>query len=201
MRISLYHFAAIAIILGAPSCASAQVSEQQALKHPGPSLQTSADGPPSAAAAPSVEPVHQAQSGAETNPIADPKAVVTIGKARFTVLTPQLIRMEWAADGKFEDHASFVFINRRLPVPKFESSTLTAENGHRVTIKTSALTLHYSPSGDGKFTPDNLSIALTVDGKQVTWRPGLSDPEICKAPLAHSMAHSAARPRSPSSMA
>ena len=44
----------------------------------------------------------------------------SVGNARFTVLTPELIRMEWAADGKFEDHASFVFINRRLPVPKFE---------------------------------------------------------------------------------
>ena len=53
-----------------------------------------------------------------------PKAVVTCGNARFTVLTPQLIRMEWSADGKFEDHASFVFINRRLPVPKFEATFL-----------------------------------------------------------------------------
>ncbi len=53
------------------------------------------------------------------NPVADPKAVVTHGNARFTVLTPQLIRMEWAADGKFEDHASLVFLNRRLPVPNF----------------------------------------------------------------------------------
>jgi len=177
MRISLHHFAAIAIILGAPSCVSAQVSEQQAMKHPGPSPKTSADAQPSPAADPSAAPVHLAQSGAETNPIADPKAVVTVGKARFTVLTPELIRMEWAADSKFEDHASFVFLNRRLPVPKFESSTLTANNGHGVTIQTSALTLHYASSGDGKFTPDNLSIALTVDGKQVTWHPGLSDPE------------------------
>ena len=55
------------------------------------------------------------------DPVADPGAVVTVGNARFTVLTPQLIRMEWSADGKFEDHASFVFINRKLPVPKFSS--------------------------------------------------------------------------------
>ena len=59
-------------------------------------------------------------SGPVDNPVADPKAIVTVGNARFTVLTPQLIRMEWSADGKFEDHASLVFINRRLPVPKFE---------------------------------------------------------------------------------
>src|SRR6266568_4388415 len=35
------------------------------------------------------------------NPVADPRATVTVGRARFTVLTPELIRMEWAADGKF----------------------------------------------------------------------------------------------------
>ncbi len=68
---------------------------------------------------------------APDNPVADPKAVVTIGNARFTVLTPQLIRMEWSADGKFEDHASLVFINRRLPVPKFWSSASSvAGNDH-----------------------------------------------------------------------
>ena len=59
------------------------------------------------------------------NPLADPKSVVTVGNARFTVLTPQLIRMEWSADGKFEDHASLVFINRRLPLPKFEKTIST----------------------------------------------------------------------------
>src|SRR5512138_2152044 len=60
-------------------------------------------------------------------PIADPRAMVKVGKARITVLTPQLIRMEWASDGKFEDHASLVFLNRKLPVPKF--TTLDTESG------------------------------------------------------------------------
>jgi alpha-glucosidase len=96
-----------------------------------------------------------------------------LGNARFTVLTPQLIRMEWAADGKFEDHASFVFLNRHMPVPEFEK---TFANGfQKLTIKTSALTLTYSPSADGRFKPDNLSISLTVDGKPVAWHPGLVD--------------------------
>jgi len=109
------------------------------------------------------------------NPVADPKAVITIGKARFTVLTPELIRMEWAADGKFEDHASFVFLNRRLPVPKFEKS-LTSD-GQKLTITTSTLTLTYASAADGRFTPENLTIQLTVDGKPVVWHPGLADPD------------------------
>ncbi len=107
------------------------------------------------------------------NPVADPKAVVTLGNARFTVLTPQLIRMEWAADGKFEDHASFVFLNRRMPVPKFTQSV----SGRNLTLKTESLTLTYAPTGDGQFTPGNLAITLTVSGKPVTWHPGMADPD------------------------
>jgi alpha-glucosidase len=111
------------------------------------------------------------------DPVADPKAVVTLGHARFTVLTPELIRMEWAADGKFEDHASFVFINRHLPVPQY-SREITGKG--KLTIKTDALTLTYIRRGDGRFTSDNLTVSLTVDGKPVVWRPGTIDPQNLK---------------------
>jgi Glycosyl hydrolases family 31/Domain of unknown function (DUF5110) len=122
--------------------------------------------------------IAQAQSAATPqadDPVADPKAVVIVGNARFTVLTPQLIRMEWSADGKFEDHASLVFINRRLPVPKFTSQLST--NGHAITIKTDALTINYGIEKDGRFTEGTTSIDLLVDGKQVVWNPGMADPE------------------------
>ena len=112
---------------------------------------------------------------AADNPVADPKAIVTIGHARFTVLTPQMIRMEWSAEDKFEDHASFVFLNRRLPVPDF--SHRLSEDNKTLTIKTSALTLTYTLEGDGHFTADDLSIALTVDSEPVVWHPGDTDPE------------------------
>ncbi len=114
------------------------------------------------------------------NPVADAKAVVTVGNARFTILTPQLIRMEWSADGKFEDHASFVFLNRRMPVPKFSESHSgegSLGSAGAITIKTDALVLTYTPSGDGQFTAQSLSIELTVDGKKVVWHPGDTDPE------------------------
>jgi len=114
------------------------------------------------------------------NPVADPKAQVTVGNARFTVLTPELIRMEWAADGKFEDHASFVFLNRRMPVPKFLTGTTWNGQVGVTGIGTDALNLSYAPTGDGRFTADNLSIELTVDGKKVTWHPGMDDPENLK---------------------
>jgi alpha-glucosidase len=128
------------------------------------------------------KPATAAQAISESNnPVADPKAVVTVGNARFTVLTPQLIRMEWAADGKFEDHASFVFINRRLPVPKYTTSTINLKGVRVLEIKTDALSLHYTtvddePAEKGKFSADNLIVLAQIgNGNQVTWRPGQAD--------------------------
>lgn len=107
---------------------------------------------------------------ARDNPAADPKAVVTSGQARFTVLTAQMLRMEWSADGKFEDRASLVFVNRTLPVPKF----FTQSKSGWLVIKTDAIELRYRRSS-GKFTSDNLSVSLTLNGRPVVWKPGMRD--------------------------
>jgi alpha-glucosidase len=135
--------------------------------------------PPSTASSTSLS--HTRADEDATNPVADPNAVVTLGNARFTVLTPQLIRMEWAADGKFEDHASFVFLNRRMPAPKFEHRLEATGASQTLSIKTSSLRLTYTPASspgvDSRFTPQNLSIELTVDGRPVVWHPGQIDPE------------------------
>jgi alpha-glucosidase len=134
--------------------------------------------PPAATPATATASTAAVPAQALDNPVADPKAVVTLGHARFTVLTPQLIRMEWSADGKFEDHASFVFLNRRLPVPKFESDNEASGPDKALTLETDALLLSYTPSGDGHFTSDDLSITLKKgDGGRVVWRPGLADSE------------------------
>jgi alpha-glucosidase len=111
------------------------------------------------------------------SPVADPKAVVVFEHARFTVLTPELIRMEWAADGKFEDHASFVFLNRRLPIPKFTTFFEQIGREKQLVLDTGTLRLTYTlnPDTDGKFTANDLSIAMTVDGKPVAWHPGMPD--------------------------
>src|SRR5580704_2321014 len=107
------------------------------------------------------------------DPIADHRSVVIAGSARFTILTPQLIRMEWASDGKFEDHASLVFLNRRLSVPEFTHET--GADGSTV-IRTSALTLTYAPDkSGGKFTAENLSISSSLGGKKIVWKPGTPD--------------------------
>lgn len=106
------------------------------------------------------------------DPHANPAAIVTFGHARFTVLTPQLIRMEWSADDRFEDRASLVFLNRRLSVPQFTHS----QQGDTLTLETSALRLVYrNDAAAGKFTAANLHITLKLDGRDVEWHPGLED--------------------------
>ena len=103
------------------------------------------------------------------DPKADDKAVVVAGNARFTVLTPQLVRMEWSEDGVFEDRATLTFVNRRLPVPEFK-----VRNGlSKVVIETSDLKLTYVKNG--KFSPENLRAEFMLNGKKVVWHYGDKD--------------------------
>ncbi len=172
MRNFLRSFALFIVVF---SCCFGLAAEPAQLVQPGQSITPRSPKSARPAAAPAPVPAPQRADEPVNNPEAALKAIVVVGHARFTVLTPQLIRMEWAADNKFEDRASFVFINRHLPVPEF--SQVTANNGQKLTLSTSALTLAYTASGDGHFTADNLSITLKVDGKSVVWHPGLNDPD------------------------
>ena len=107
--------------------------------------------------------------GWATNPKARPEATVTTGNARFTVLTPQIIRMEWSEEGQFEDRATLTFVNRETQLPKFK----VKESRSKLTITTQALTLTYHKTG--KFTPENLNVTFLLNGKQVVWKPGMED--------------------------
>ncbi len=111
------------------------------------------------------------------NPVANPGAVVRLGHARFTVLTPELLRMEWAADDHFEDHPSFVFLNRDLPVPRFTKDIEETPAGKQLVIATDALTLRYTGASrdKGKFTAQDLTIEFKLNGQTVTWHPGMVD--------------------------
>ena len=102
-------------------------------------------------------------------PKASEEATVVAGKARFTVLTSQLIRMEWSEDGVFEDRASLTFINRALTVPEFKV-TKTSKN---VTIKTSDVVLTYV--GNESFNATNLKVEFKTAGVKTVWSPGMDD--------------------------
>ena len=108
------------------------------------------------------------------DPVADPAAVVTSGKARFTVLTSRMIRIQYSASAKFEDRATFAIVNRRLPIPQF--STETADG--YLYIRTADITLRYKEGSVFKATdkkPDNLMVSFQLNGRNVIWYPGKDD--------------------------
>ncbi|KAJ9444529.1 Alpha-xylosidase [Diplonema papillatum] len=81
------------------------------------------------------------------NSQASANAMKTVGKARFTVLTDSLLRMEYDADGKFEDRPSLAFVNRMVEVPQFTSNA-TATG---ITIQTAYFKFTYE-QGTGNFS-------------------------------------------------
>ena len=108
---------------------------------------------------------------APDDPKASVDAVVVLGNARFTVLTPEIIRMEYSAKGQFEDKASFVFVNRKLAVPKFSKKI----KDNVLTLKTEKLVLKYKSDGQA-FNAKNLSVEILASGnKKTIWVPGLKD--------------------------
>jgi alpha-glucosidase (family GH31 glycosyl hydrolase) len=98
-------------------------------------------------------------------PLADPAAVVMAPGARFTILTPRLVRMEYSATEVFEDRPSQAFWFRRQPAPEFS----VKQSEERLEIDTAYLLLTYWATGRG-FTPGTLSVLVKSTGQ--TWLYG-----------------------------
>lgn len=103
---------------------------------------------------------------AETAAVATPhkgaaRHAVISGDARFEVLSPTLIRTEYAGDAHFVDAPTFNAVGR----DGFAKTAFTAKTVHGwLTIDTSALTLRYKV-GSGPFSATNLEVRLP-DGQQ-----------------------------------
>jgi len=103
----------------------------------------------------------------EYDSVADSSAVIVTGNARFTVLTPSLIRMEYSDSGKFEDRPTLSFVNRKVPVPKFQKSIA----GGKANITTSTIKLSYD---GGKFTSASLKVTPVSNGAFKGWNFGMT---------------------------
>ena len=113
------------------------------------------------------------------NPVANPEAVVISGPARFTVLTPEMIRLEWSPTGQFEDRATFTVVNRNLPVPHFTKS----EDKDFLYINTDKLKLKYRKGTSFNYDQnilENLTITMELNGKPVTWFTARGDHQNLK---------------------
>ena len=126
--------------------------------------------------------VSAAQAGAQStapSPLANPAAVVTCGGARFTVLTPEMIRIEYSETAQFEDRATFTIVNRNLDVPSY----MTTDDGTYLYITTERLSLKYRKGSDPRTvpaSPDNLSVTIDNNGTPAYWYPGKPDPQNLK---------------------
>ncbi|TCI64208.1 glycoside hydrolase family 31 protein [Exiguobacterium sp. SH3S1] len=87
----------------------------------------------------------------QMKPLADERAVVQGSCYRFTVLTSQLIRMEYAEDGVFEDRPTQVVWNRDFDVPDFR----IIEDESELQIITDHVHLYYTK---GSFAPNTLYV-------------------------------------------
>jgi hypothetical protein len=95
------------------------------------------------------------------------RQTVTAGNARFQVLSPTLIRTEYAGDGRFTDAATFNAVGRGAFTPTPYTSTVA--NGV-LTIRTSATTLTYRLNS-GPFDGGNLELRTTAGATPVLAAP------------------------------
>lgn len=84
---------------------------------------------------------------------AEDVAIIQGEKYRFTVLTEEMIRLEYCEDGKFEDRATQCVIDRKFKVPEYQ----VIENEESLEIITDKIHLVYNKQ---KFTDYGLSVQV-----------------------------------------
>lgn len=84
---------------------------------------------------------------------AEDAAIIQGEKYRFTVLTEEMIRLEYCEDGKFEDRATQCVIDRKFKVPEYQ----VIDNEESLEIITDKIHLVYNKQ---KFTDYGLSVQV-----------------------------------------
>ena len=105
----------------------------------------------------------RAQAPPSYDPVAAPAATVAQGRWRLTVLTPNLVRAEAAANASapaWDDRATVAVVNRRLPVPAFSATPL---NASALSVATAALTIVLVDLGGGSGPVPGLCDGASAD--------------------------------------
>jgi hypothetical protein len=109
--------------------------------------------------------------------VGTPEGTVVAGNARFQVLTPTLLRLEYSPDGSFEDRPTLNAANRDFDPPPFRTRRVDGQ----LQITTSQMSVTYD-LGSGRFGPDNLAVELEVAGRTVVGRPSFPAPTEYQSP-------------------
>lgn len=110
------------------------------------------------------------------------RATVLAGDARFEVLAPDVIRLEYSPDGSFLNEPTFTVLDRDLAVPPY---TATRRDGW-LTIRTSGMILRYR-LGSGPFSTANTQMRLlgkTADGTRgvtPSWEWECTFGQVCQS--------------------
>ncbi|MGE9290515.1 MAG: TIM-barrel domain-containing protein [Puniceicoccales bacterium] len=111
------------------------------------------------------------------NPKSDP--IILFGShARFTVMAPNLIRLEYSENGSFLDAPTLAVAERTILPTEYTAK----KSGKSIEIKTEELTISYRETGEG-FTEDNLQIAFRSGGIEGTWAFGVKDDQVLPGTL------------------
>ena len=96
--------------------------------------------------------------------VASNKNIIKGNNYRFTILTPRLIRIEYNQNGRFEDRATSLVVNRSFPDNMFN----VTDNNISLVITTEYFTLTYA-----KEKPiSNNTIKVSINGTDKEWYPG-----------------------------
>lgn len=107
-------------------------------------------------------------TGDRSHPMTTPR--ITLGRRRFTCLSPTLVRLEFAPDGVFGDRRSLVAAAPQKPLP---FRAVREEDGWTV-LETGALTVR-TRQNDDAFARTNVEVRWS-DGRLLQyWRPGDRD--------------------------
>src|SRR5262245_42566726 len=104
------------------------------------------------------------------DPVAVRRATVMSGRVRVTVLTDRLLRLEYAADGAFEDRPALAVVNRRFPRVAFEAR----ERGDGLVVDTGAVRVECADT-TRPFSRSTLTATIGRGRARTTWRFGQRD--------------------------
>lgn len=90
---------------------------------------------------------------------------VVIGNSRFTFITPELVRLEYAQDGKFLDDPTLFAYNRKID---YQDVKVEQKEGNRYTITTPAMRLEFTNDGF-PFGQTNLRVYFKQGDKEKWW--------------------------------